>query len=56
MKKNIPSRPVELHINYTKDFISNIILDKYHDKFEIKVNENIKKFVESFDFNKIKEA
>lgn len=54
MKKNIPSRPVELHINYTKDFISNIILDKYHDKFKIEVNENIKKFVELFDFSKIK--
>lgn len=53
MKKNIPTRPEELHINYTKDYIKNIILEKYHHKFNVKLNENISKFVESFNFKKI---
>ena len=48
MKKSIPTRPIELHVNYTKDYISNIILDKYHDKFSVQINENIKKFVKTF--------
>lgn len=57
MKKLVPSRPMNLHILYAKNYVSEIIISKYYNELhnKIKINDNIIKFVESFNFDKIKD-